>query len=157
MIEKYKKQISEILDLKVDFQIYDKYKKINRSLNEYDVIYVKGTGEGLRVNVIDTDKKEFFNVIANFFLVEMPGCCGVCISYNSAVLFPYRQKGIGTILHKMRIEIAKKLDFTVMMCTDREANSPQKKILQDNGWKSIDQFKNKRTNNLVNISVLHLD
>lgn len=107
-----------------------------------------------------TDGKYFIHnaagvTVAFFKLVGLPGCCGVCVSCGAGVYEPLK-KGLGTLLNEMRIVMAKKGGFGVLLCTDRELNTPQRKILAKNGWKDVFQFKNPRSQNVVNISVKDL-
>lgn len=91
-----------------------------------------------------------------FSIMQLPGCCGICLSYHAQTSRFYKNKGIGTILNKMRIEMAKELGYGIMMCTDIKGNEPQEKILTKNGWKSIFSFNNPRTSNNVNIHTINL-
>ena len=96
------------------------------------------------------------NYLAEFKLIEMPGCCGVCISFNSWVNNKYRRKGVGTLLAEFRKKAANILGYTVMLCTDVDNNIPQQRILDRLDWKQIYSFKNKRTGNNVNIHAVTL-
>ena len=96
------------------------------------------------------------NYIAVFVMGKLPGCCGICLSTNAFVMPSLRGRGLGLILAKLRIAIAKESGYTVLMCTDVDTNVPQRKIMSRLGWKDIYQFNNLRTGNDVNISVLDL-
>ena len=69
----------------------------------------------------------------------------------------YRNKGIGTLLNKFRQDVAQHQGYTILMCTDLDNNVPQKRILDSQGFQHIYQFINKRTKNLLNVSILKLD
>jgi hypothetical protein len=94
--------------------------------------------------------------IARFSLAQLHGCCGVCVSYHSMVYPPFRNIGVGSVLNKMRFEIAKYLGYGILMCTDVVANLPQRKILENNGWEEVHRFINPRTDNKVSIHVINL-
>lgn len=94
--------------------------------------------------------------VASFSLRQLPGCCGVLVSYHGRVYNPYRKMGIGTLLNQMKIDIARVWGYTTLLCTDVIDNQPQRKILGKNGWKDIHTFTNKRTGNLVAITVRDL-
>lgn len=94
--------------------------------------------------------------IAQWTLTPMPGCCGILISTNSYVNYPYRKLGLGTILNKYRIQQATEKGYGLLFCTDKDTNIPQKNILAKNGWELINNFTNPRTGNLVNLHVYNL-
>lgn len=94
--------------------------------------------------------------IADFSLTQLPGCCGILVSHSSCIGSEFRKKGLGNLLHELRIELAKLNGYTILLCTDVVGNVHQKKILDKFGWESIFQFRNKRTNNWVEISVKDL-
>lgn len=121
-------------------------------LSETQLEYIKGESSGLRFHLRTVNDQ----TIAQFTLVQMIGCCGICVSTNSYVSSKYRQKGINTELNKLRIELAKDQDYSLLLCTDVATNVPQKKTLLKNGWIDIHRFRNSRTGNLVDISVIPL-
>lgn len=94
--------------------------------------------------------------LAHFELIAMPGCCGIVISTNCWTLHRIQRFGIGQFLHQLRIKIAKEWGYSILMCTDVDSNTIQKHILEKNSWKQIQQFKNTRTNHVVNIHTLEL-
>lgn len=94
--------------------------------------------------------------IASFRLTRMPGCCGVCISTENHIEPNYRGRKLNNLLNEFRMAVARELGYTIMLCSDVSTNTPQKKTLIKNGWKDIYQFKNKRTNNIIDLSVVEL-
>lgn len=92
---------------------------------------------------------------ASWRLYQMPHCCAICVSCESSVKPAFRGKGLGTLLNTMRKEISTMLGYSLLLCTDIEANTPQRKILATNGWKDIYSVLNRRTNNVVHISVVN--
>lgn len=95
--------------------------------------------------------------MGGFRLVSMPGCCGIAISTGSWVHHEFRSRGIGTILNKARLDLAKILEFGAVICTDVSHNAPSRKLLEKNGWKDVFKFKNPRTRNEVFLSVIPLE
>ena len=91
-----------------------------------------------------------------FTIKQMPGCCGICISTGCWIHHNSRNKGIGTLLNKLRIDLARGLGYGILMCTDVTSNQHQRRILSKNGWKDIYTFVNPRTNHEVAISVIDL-
>jgi len=105
-------------------------------------------------NISDTP---FHNMVyAVWFMKPMPGCCGIVISTGVTVNYAFQKRGLGTILNKLRITIAKDLGYGCMMCTDVTTNIAQSKILDKNGWSKLSSFINPRTNNVVNIHAINL-
>ena len=153
MIERYANCIEKIIGEPVQFSYLRIKGYVPLTLDQLP--YVKGKIAPTIIQIRPA-KNPLTTLIATFSLTEMPGCCGVLISFHSFVSSKFANKGIGTILNKFRIEIAQFLGYTVLMCTDIATNISQSKILKKNGWKNIHQFTNKRTTNLVNITTIDI-
>ncbi len=95
-------------------------------------------------------------IIAEFRLTEFPGCCAFMVSFHGSVSYKWQKLGLGAILNQMRIDIARLLGYTALVCTDKLDNVGQRKILAKNGWKDIFTCVNKRTNNKIAISLVEL-
>ena len=150
MIEKYTKQLKELLsqDVIIQYSVNGK----NKNLTLEELIYIKDTFYGLKFEIIDLQG----NLISTFRLLQMVGCCGICISTGTYVNPDFRGKGVNIILNNFRIDIAKHLGYGLLMCTDLKSNTPQMKTLDKNGWKHIHEFKNPRTGNILNITIKEL-
>ena len=150
MIEKYTKKLKELLsqNLIIQCQLYGEY----QPLHIYNLVYIKELPSGLKFRVINVEGV----VISKFELVQMPGCCGVCISTGTYVNPEFRGKGVNSLLNNFRIDIAKDLGYGLLICTDLKSNTPQMKTLDKNGWKHIHEFKNPRTGNILNITIKEL-
>jgi hypothetical protein len=94
--------------------------------------------------------------VASFKLYQMPHCCAIAVSCEAYVYPEFRNKKIGTTMNKFRQELCKLLGYSVLMCTDIEQNTHQRKLLKTNGWKDIHDIVNSRTHNRVFISVKNL-
>jgi GNAT superfamily N-acetyltransferase len=94
---------------------------------------------------------------AFFSIEQLRGCCGVCVSTGARVRVEYQWLGIGTLLNEMRLGMAKRLGYGVMLCTDALSNEPEVKILEKNGWKEMYNFVNPRTNRKLGIYLRTLD
>lgn len=94
--------------------------------------------------------------ISQWRLTYFPGCCGLCISTGAYIWPNYRKMGLGKILNNFRQDIARAYNYTVMVCTDVETNTPQTKILEANNWEKIFSFVNKNTRNPVAMHVVNL-
>lgn len=83
---------------------------------------------------------DYSDIVATFTLTTFPSSRKYCVSHNAVVYSTYTRKGIGTLLNKMRIDIAKQMRFLTLLCTYSVSNIPQKKILEKNGWRDIHIF-----------------
>ena len=149
MIEKYTEQLKVLLSKKVNIQCYLNNKYVD--LKEHHLTYIKDNNRGIEFKVLNKDK-----IISQFKLIQMTGCCGICISTGTYVHPDFRGKGVNIILNNFRIDIAKHLGYGLLMCTDLKSNTPQMKTLDKNGWKHIHEFKNPRTGNILNITIKEL-
>ncbi len=95
-------------------------------------------------------------LLASFQLYKMPHCCAILVSCKAYVSSVYRNKRVGTTLNTFRQDIGRALGYSLLMCTDINQNTHQRRLLATNGWKDIHSVQNKRTNNLVHISVINL-
>ena len=149
MIEKYTKKLKVLLSKKIVIQCYLDNKWID--LKEHHLIYIKDNNRGIEFKVLNKDK-----IISQFKLIQMPGCCGICISTGTYINPEFRGKGVNIILNNFRIDIATYLGYGLLMCTDLKSNIPQMKTLDKNGWKHIHEFKNPRTGNILNVTIKEL-
>ena len=150
MIEKYTTKLKELLsqDIIIQCQLYGEYKP----LHIYNLVYIKDLPRGLKFRIINVEGI----VISRFELAQMLGCCGICISTGTYVHPDFRGKGVNSLLNNFRIDIAKNLGYGLLMCTDLKSNTPQMKTLNKNGWKHIHEFKNPRTENILNVTIKEL-
>lgn len=94
--------------------------------------------------------------VSGFTLKEMIGCCGICVSTGAWVHDNYQKRGLGSLLNKLRQDLAREMGYSVLLCTDRLNNKPQRKLLNKAGWEDVYEFTNSRTNNRIAISVIPL-
>jgi len=74
-------------------------------------------------------------------LTEFAGSEGdIVISHDAYVDNSLRLKGIGQKLHKKRINEARDLNKSLMICTVNEENLVQIHILEKFGWKLVHSF-----------------
>lgn len=93
----------------------------------------------------------FANAQGFYELNPFPGCNQIVISNHSCIKKEKRGQGLGTIEHKYRLEHIKELGYDYAICTVKSDNVPQIKILIKAGWKWLDSFHNKETENDVQI------
>lgn len=100
--------------------------------------------------------------VSRFSLRELPGCCGILVFYHASVATDFQNKGLGSLLLRVREEAARKAGYSVAMATVLKDNKTETKILADAGWKQLvfpvpntkntvesASFKNRRTGNEV--------
>lgn len=150
MIDYHITQLEKILKQPIKILIYLNNEYVN--VNFYNLNYIKNNDKGLEFKILD-NKDE---IISKFKLIQMIGCCGICVSTGVYVHNEYRNKGVNTILNNFRIDIAKELGYGLLLCTDVSNNTAEVKTLDKNGWKHIYNFKNPRTSNNINISIKKL-
>lgn len=92
----------------------------------------------------------------NFTLMEMPVCRRYLISYKTDISnlsvvggVNLRGIGLGTLLQKYKLEIAKYNGASKIICTVNANNIAQLKIMVNNGWTPIDSGHNFRSNTEV--------
>lgn len=125
------------------------------------------TGQDILTNTrnfnvsLSKDKKIRFSIfkgvekIGYFYLAGFPGCCGACILTSVYVQYEYQNRGIGTALNKFRIALAKKLEYSIIVCTC--IDGPTKRIMEKNEWQKVLNFMNKRTYNNVEMYVYYIN
>jgi GNAT superfamily N-acetyltransferase len=96
------------------------------------------------------------HIIATWELYGMKNCCGICVSTAAFVDPKCRKNGLGRILNRVRIDLAKYMGYGLLLCTDVTRNKPQQRILESNGWKQLYTFINPRTKNEVAIHIVDL-
>lgn len=89
--------------------------------------------------------------VAQFSVSHMPGCCGIIVSHGTIVNNKYANKKLASELHKIKIDLAKALNFSSMICTDIASisHSIQRKILDKNEWQEVAKFNNLNSGNDV--------
>lgn len=73
------------------------------------------------------------SIVSTFSITQLPGCCGIGVSYHALIYIKYRNQGLGSILNRLRIELARRSNYGLLICSDIDANIPQNRILMKNG------------------------
>ena len=82
-------------------------------------------------------------------LHSLPGCNQLVVSTHAFIKKVMRGKGWGRVRNKEQLKRATKLGYDYILCTVVACNTAQIKILENNGWKKLDSFNNKVTENEV--------
>ncbi len=93
----------------------------------------------------------YSNTFGFFELNPFPGCNQIAVSNHAFVHKALRGKGIGKTEHQKRLDLIKTLGYDYSMCTVKETNIPQIKILEGAGWKHLDTFLSTETENTIRI------
>lgn len=124
---------------------------------------LKSSYDGERANsgefrlIHKSPEEPSYTTISNFDLKRLPGCCGVCVSCHASIVQKFRGNGLGTLLNKMRLVMARQMGYGMLICTDISTNKPQCRILEKNNWKHLITFNNPRTSNDVLIHSFNLN
>jgi hypothetical protein len=151
LLEKYKSKLDLLLNTETQWKTNHPSRFTYIDLEWQHLSYIKRRDNGLEFRIFEEKIP-----IASFSLLEMPGCCGICISTKSYVEYNYRGKGVNLLLNNFRIEVARNLGYGILLCTDVKSNTAQLNTLNKNNWKHIHEFLNPRTGNLLNISIKEL-
>lgn len=152
LLDNYAKQLAKILECDypdITFEMIDHtrdYAPVNTFPYRPDEDW--GLGQ-YRISALN-------QVVSTFKMYQMPHCCAYAISCNVHVEKLYRNRGIGKLLNQMRIDMAKLMGFSALLCTDVNHNGSQRKVLEANGWVDIHTIINSRTDNVVHISAINL-
>jgi ribosomal protein S18 acetylase RimI-like enzyme len=116
---------------------------------DYENDFMLEPNMSVNAYMMNPDTLEIGYAISTSTLVQLPGCCGICVSTGAFVKEDLRGMGIGTIMATLRLEVAKAYGFTAMLCTDVAKNGPQQGVLNKHGYEKVFEFKNSRTDNDV--------
>jgi GNAT superfamily N-acetyltransferase len=81
------------------------------------------------------DQDAHGTLVAGQEITEMPGSDSVVIFYYVNVTPEFRGKGIGGLLHQMRLEIARDVGAKTALCTVNDGNVAEIAILLKAGWR----------------------
>lgn len=115
--------------------------------------------------IVENDKEYFrictygaghYEIVGQFALAELHGCCGVVVFYHASTTPKFQKKGLGSLFLKIRQKAAILAGYSVGQATVLKTNKSEIKLLQSEGWKDIHVFANKRTHNEVLVFVKSL-
>jgi hypothetical protein len=93
-------------------------------------------------------------------LNPFPGCNQLVVSNHSFIFQMYRGEGKGYSEHYKRLEEARRLGYDAIICTVRDDNVPQIKILTHHEWTKCFEFNNEETGHRVQVwmkDLSHMD
>lgn len=105
--------------------------------------------EGIRVDLDFETLRTYGNgtgtykareTMGSFFLEPLPGNGHVLVSCHSWIHETYRGKGLGSRLHKMRLDAAKAAGANAMMCTVRADNEAELALMRKFGWEQTWEY-----------------
>lgn len=89
-------------------------------------------------------------------MMQLPGCCGVCLSFHANLNYPYRGKKFGKYFWGLRREIASRAGYTVLLGTTSQAQFQQEKIFESSRLELVKEFQNRRTRNNIKMWIENL-
>lgn len=95
------------------------------------------------------ENENIFGYTATWQMVTLPGTCGICLAHNATRL----GGELKDLFDKVRIEIARLDGYGLLMYADIGHFN---KVSESNGWRTVDQFRNPRTGNNVEILTVKL-
>jgi hypothetical protein len=96
------------------------------------------------------------STVAEWHMVQLPGCCGVMVCYNSYVSMSWQGRGIGGIVARLKKKLAYDMGYTLLLATDILENEPNMKIFEKASLKMVASFENRRTDNQVGVFAVEL-
>ena len=87
----------------------------------------------------------------SYQIVDLPGCSQVAVSIHSFIFKNRRGMGLGREAHQMRLREIAKLGYDYVVCTVRDGNIPEIKILQKFGWCLLDTFVSSSTDHRIRL------
>lgn len=87
--------------------------------------------------------------MSRFSIEQLPGCCGAVVFYHASVATDFQNKGLGRLLLAVREEAARKAGYTFAQATVLKTNKAERGILEAEGWETLAEFENQRTENVI--------
>jgi hypothetical protein len=87
--------------------------------------------------------------VSRFSMTCVPGCSAVVIFHGIEVNSVFRGKGLGSLLHEMRLLSAEYAGRQLALATTRVDNPPQNATMQKFNWAQAAKFKSELTGNQV--------
>lgn len=120
-----------------------------KSLADVDSIIVHRTAYTGDYKIEGFKAGRGFSPIAKFGMMPMPGCRGICVFHHAEVEEKLRGIGVGTILLRIRTEVAKIAGYSLLLCTVQEINSVERHLLESTMWQRLPSFINKTTGHTI--------
>lgn len=99
---------------------------------------------------------EFQHMFGYARLESFPGNEDIAVSVRCKVREGLRGNGFGKTYHAERLRDAYYAGLSYITCTVRMDNPGQIHILEEYGWKKLDEFKSRRTGHTVGLYGRHI-
>lgn len=141
-------QLKEQFEEAFTAEVLDEIRKQFNIPEQLNVRYVT-YGEGIRVDVdfettrmygTGNDTYKARETMGSFSLEPLPGNGHVLVSCQSWIHDTYRRKGLGSRLHKMRLDAAKAAGANAMLCTVRADNEAELALMRKFGWEQTWEY-----------------
>lgn len=86
----------------------------------------------------------------------LPGCCGIVISYHTALEPQHRGNFYSDYFRQLKEKIAKEMGYSLMIATTQMENIPAVGNFFKSKYKFVETFTNSRTGNLIGLGVKKL-
>lgn len=87
--------------------------------------------------------------VGRYGMRSFPNCRGISVFYGVFLPRHLRGVGLGQKHHHERTQIARAMGFSYSMCTVVETNKIERHIVEKDGYRILDRFRNAYTGNVV--------
>lgn len=85
--------------------------------------------------------------LGGFTFAAQPGNCGIVVSTGTWLAPEMRGKLLSYPMQRIKEQIARNMQYTIMIATIIETNTPSIKSAIGSGYREIERFANRRTGN----------
>jgi len=78
--------------------------------------------------------------VASFSITFLPACPNIAIFHGVCTSPDWRRRGVGRLLHRLRLAIAKAIKVTLVLATTDRDNVVEQAILETEGWRRVKNF-----------------
>lgn len=108
----------------------------------------------IEIPKIPNDIYSLPKTVAGFSMQQQYACCGIAVTTCEAVYSPYNNKGLGTLLAKLVLDLAREARYSMVLSTDVDATSVE--VLKGVGYEEVLSVFNKKTSNTIKMVVKRL-
>src|SRR5690348_7439756 len=111
-----------------------------RKATDSNEVFCKMDSTGKQATIYAKALNEY-RVVGKFSMEQLPGCCGVAVSYHSQIETQFRRRGIGRLFLSIREDAAKRSNYTVVLATVRVDNEAESQLLATSGYQRSLPFR----------------